>query len=97
MSTLTSASTDDEIEAAYDDNASYDEDNSVSKAKAFITAVRMLIRRLNADAARGVNSVRFDRAALQRELDRAQDFIAGREDPDAPAVTVASFSSGGLR
>jgi RecA/RadA recombinase len=45
MSALDSSSTLAEIQASYDDNASYLEDASASKAKAFITAVRMLVRR----------------------------------------------------
>lgn len=45
MSTLTSASTDTEVEAAYDSNASYLEDRSSSKCGAFITACIFLLRR----------------------------------------------------
>lgn len=45
MSTLTSASTLEAVQAAYDDNASYAEDNSPAKARLFITACRILIRR----------------------------------------------------
>jgi hypothetical protein len=43
MSTLNSTSTLAQIEAAYADNASYAEDNSVAKARAFVTACRLLL------------------------------------------------------
>lgn len=50
MPSLTSASTLAQVEASYDDNASYAEDASVAKAKAFVTACRILLRRLPAEA-----------------------------------------------
>ena len=42
MSTLDSTSTLGQVESAYADNASYAEDNSVDKARAFVTACRLL-------------------------------------------------------
>ena len=42
MSTLSSSSTLQEVLDAYVDNASYEEDSDVAKAKAFITACRIL-------------------------------------------------------
>ena len=52
MSTLTSSPVHAEVEAAYVDDASYAEDGSVSKAKAFVTGCRILLRRLPAERAR---------------------------------------------
>lgn len=43
MATLTSSSTYTEVEESYKDNASYFEDQSVAKARAYITACRFLI------------------------------------------------------
>ena len=44
MSTLNGSSTLAQVQAAYDDNASYAEDSSVSKCRAFLTACRILLR-----------------------------------------------------
>jgi hypothetical protein len=46
MATLSSNSTDAEVWAAYDDNASYEEDASRAKALAFVTVGRILRRRI---------------------------------------------------
>ena len=53
MATLNSRSTDAEVLAAYDDNASYEEDGNRGKANAFITACRILRNRLPLSAGRG--------------------------------------------
>ena len=45
MATLSYSSTLDDVYAEYDNNASYEEDGSQTKCKAFITAVIILIRR----------------------------------------------------
>jgi hypothetical protein len=46
MATLNGNSTDAEVWAAYDDNASYEEHGSRTKALALVTACRVLWRRL---------------------------------------------------
>ncbi len=77
MSTLTSSSTLAQIKAAYDDNASYYEDGSVTKAKAFITACRFLLRRIPASASEsGQNRVDFDMGLIQKEMADAMEFVA---------------------
>lgn len=77
MSSLSSASTDAEVWAAYDDNASYAEDNSASKAAAFVTACRILLRRTPKRARQGMrHEVEFDPATLRKELEAAQQWIA---------------------
>ena len=48
MSALSSSSTLVQVENAYDDNASYAEDESVAKCRAFLTACRILLRRMPA-------------------------------------------------
>ena len=50
MSALTSASTLTDVQNAYVDNASYAEDASIAKAKAFVTACRILLLKLPAEA-----------------------------------------------
>ena len=70
MATLKSRSTDAEVLAGYDDNASYEEDGSRAKAEAFITACRILRNRLPLSAGRG--SQTFIRESLQAEIEAAQ-------------------------
>ncbi len=74
MSTLTGSSTNAEVWAAYDDNSSYEEDESQTKAKAFITACRILSRRLPLSASRSGQSI--SRESLQEEARRAQQWLA---------------------
>lgn len=79
MSTLTSTSTLAEVKAAYDDNASYEEDSSVTKARSFITACRFLIRRLPQRAKHGGTSggeeIEIDMTTLEKQLSEAQKWI----------------------
>jgi hypothetical protein len=70
MGTLTAASTLAQVEASYDNNASYAEDNSPTKAKAFVTACRFLLRRLPAEGDAGEPPVaRGEPETMQAELD----------------------------
>ena len=46
-STLSSSSTDTQVRAALDDNASFEEDASTTKAKAYLTALLIWQRRLS--------------------------------------------------
>ena len=91
MSTLTSTSTLAQVTAAYDDNASYAEDDSVSKCKAFITACRIILRRVPKRASHGGRTageeIEFDPTMVQAELERALAWLIGADD--------ASGSGGG--
>ena len=83
MSTLSSASTLAQVQAAYDDNASYAEDNSVAKCKAFITACRFLLRRVPKRAAHGGRSgeeIEFDPDVIQKEKEAAELWLSGNDD-----------------
>lgn len=93
MSTLSSASTLAEIEAAYDDNASYAEDNSAAKARAFVTACTMLLRRTLKRTARGGGSV----AASEMEWDPAQLREAIKRADVWLAANPAASSAGGVK
>ena len=73
MSSLSSESSYEEVKAAYDDNASYEEDASRVKALAFITACRFLARRLPMSAARDGQSV--SRESLREEAAEARDWL----------------------
>jgi len=95
---LTSNSTDAEVEAAYDDNAGYDLNSSVTEAKEFIMACRLLLRRQLKRAVHGGRGggqeYERDPAQLRSELSNALQWLA-----TAPAaaggggtVTFADFS-----
>jgi hypothetical protein len=76
MSSLSSASTDQEVWDAYDDNASYAEDASVSKAKSFVTACRILLRRRPTNMTVDGSTVAFSATSIERELEDAQHWLA---------------------
>jgi hypothetical protein len=82
MSTLSSASTDAQVKAAIDDNASYEEDASVSKAKAYVTAVRIWIRRLaeRAKIDRDQKKIEADIEAFKSELETAREWLADNDE-----------------
>jgi len=73
MSTLSSSSTDAEVWAAYDDNASYQEDSSRTQALLFQTACRILARRLPLSGGRDGQS--FSRESLREEAQAAQAWL----------------------
>lgn len=85
MSTLTKLSTEAQIWESYDDNASYEEDHSVAKAEAFITACRFLTRRRPTSISRGERSTTLE--SLQQEIKAAQTWIQYN-----PSVTSATSS-----
>jgi hypothetical protein len=76
-------STDAEVWAAYDDNASYEEDGCRAKAPACVTACRIL-RRLPLSAGRGPQTV--TRESLEAEIVAAQQWL------DAHPATTGSGS-----
>lgn len=89
MSTLSSLSTDAEVWAAYDDNASYQEDASRLKAEAFITACRMLRRRLPISAGRDGQSV--SRESLAEEVAEANVWLAANPSSSGAGSTRVRF------
>jgi hypothetical protein len=99
MSSINSSSTLVEVENAYDDNASYAEDGSVAKAKAFITACRLLIRRLPAEASSRESHLRLSPDLIRKEMEAAQAYVAANDTgtsgsgSSGPAVTVVSFEN----
>jgi len=91
---LSSSSTRDDVLAAYADNASYEEDASVAKAKAFVTACRMLLSpKHSAALVSGPGlQVQIGLKQIAGELAAAQSWLAAN-DQRAPAGEVihASF------
>lgn len=81
---LTSASTDAAVRASFDDNASYEEDGSVSKCKAFITACRILIRREPSNVQKDGEAVSLN--DLREMLTEAKAWLAGQNPTDPDAV-----------
>ena len=99
MSTLDSNSTRADVLAAYADNASYQEDNSLTKAKAFITACRLLLSpKHSAKRSRGANSaeIELDLSLISRQLDDAQSWATAR-DTAAAGSSVTHLSFDGFR
>jgi len=78
VATLSSTSTLAEVQAAYDDNASYAEDASAGKAAAFITACRILLRRMPKRAVDGKSGqeIENEMLLLRKEMDAAQQWLA---------------------
>ncbi len=96
---ISSTSTLAEVEAAYDDNASYEEDSSIPKCRAFQTAIRILLRRLPTESGTRETNARWDMALLSKELERAQCWQAANDDGTsdnsnaAPYVKRVSFEN----
>jgi len=76
MSTLSSTSTLAEIKASYADNASYEEDVSVAKAKGFVTACRLLLMKLPRATGTGSSNLELDLQRIENELRAAQAWLA---------------------
>ena len=89
MSTLSRDSSDAEVWASYDDNASYQEDASRSKALAFITACRFLRRRLPISAARDGQSI--TRESLGEEVAQANAWLAANPSSTGSGSTRVRF------
>jgi hypothetical protein len=87
MSSLSSSSTLAQIKAAYADNASYEEDDSVSKARAFVTACRLLMLRLPSMAEQvGHSKIEQDVSQLRKELEAAQSYIATASEAQSQVI-----------
>lgn len=91
MSSLSSASTREQVRAAYFDNASYEEDASVAKAKIFITACRMLLQHIPKRAKQGGagSEVETDPVRIENQLEEAQEWL------QSVGATLAGTSGSG--
>jgi hypothetical protein len=79
MATLTSSSTTAEVKAAYDDNAGYAEDDSAGAATTFITACRILLRRLPKSVMRGSSDqLTLELELIHKEMLAAQRWLSGK-------------------
>lgn len=77
---LTSSSTDAEVEAAYDDNATWFEDASVTKARAFVTACLILERRLNDQVMKGNHMVQKRVEGIRMARKECQEWLQVNDD-----------------
>lgn len=88
MSTLNGSSSLAQIKAAFGDAASYAEDDSITKARAFKTAVILLMQRTPKRTRIGGSGsgeeIEFDHATLRRFLDDVNRWIAAH--PSAGGV-----------
>lgn len=92
MSTLDSDSTDAQVNNAYDNSASYAEDGSVTKARAFITACRFLLRRMVKQAGHGPATLTLSPELVLQEMRDAQSWLAAN-----PATTNAGVIHYGFK
>lgn len=76
MADLTSSSTIAEVCAAYDDNCLYDIDGSTTKARLFIQACRILLRRRPEMTSTDGLSAKYPTSVIETELRRAQAYMA---------------------
>jgi len=93
---LDSSSTLAQVKAAYDDNSDYDLADSVAKAKLFIQACRILLRRLPAEQGDRDQKLRIEPARIQEQLDNALAWLRGHPgfasgDGQTTLVDVSGF------
>jgi hypothetical protein len=92
-----SSSTLPEVQAAYDDNASYAEDKSVAKAKLFVTACRILLRRTPEESGTRESHFKMSTSLIQKELEAARDWLQANDASSTgnggPAVVRSDFRS----
>jgi hypothetical protein len=92
MSSVTSATTYPQAVALYLANAGYAEDNSVTAAKAFVTACRAIILMRPTKSAHGKGgSTEFDLTMIQRQLEEARAWIASHGSPDVIHADFGNF------
>jgi hypothetical protein len=82
-----------EVQAQYDDNASYFEDNSIAKAKLFVTACRILLRRTASQMVKGSNQVNLNVPLIEKQLKDAEEWLLARDTAfrPGPSVTRSDF------
>lgn len=91
MSALSSTSTLADIEAAYDNNASYAENGSLTEARSFASACRLLLRRVPQNAAKDGESLQTTIALIQEELRKAEEWISIKAAVTSGGVKRASL------
>lgn len=90
---ITSSSTIDEIVAEYVDNCDYDSPASLSKARAFIKACRVLLLKMPKMSSQDRASYALSPELIQKQLEDAQSFAA--QTPDT--TSASPVTGGGVR
>ena len=94
MSTLNSASTLVQIEASYADNASYAEDKSVTKCRAFITACALLLLKYPKRTGTPQADLETSIELIQKEKQRAEAWLEAHDvDTGSGASTRGPFTT----
>ena len=81
MATISSASSQADIEAAYLDNCGYAEDGSTTMAKAFVTACRAMQIRGITGISTGANRMQFEPGALETQIAKAERYARAMDGP----------------
>ena len=92
MATLSSSSTLAQVEAEYDDNASWFEDQSLTKAKAFVTACTILLRRLYRLQSKGANTLGFDPERIEEQRKEAKEWLTLNDPNNLRRIRVSQAS-----
>ncbi len=89
--TLSSASTDTQVEAAYDDNSNYsDGSGDITKARNFAQACRILLRRYASSVGTDATSMSRNTSLIQSELDRALTWLQAHDTAENGGGTVVA-------
>lgn len=96
MATVDSTSSRSEVQAAMADNASYSEDNSVAKARAYVTACNVwLVMYAFDESQQGNSGTRMRMDSLNRSIragmEKAERWIAN-QPASSPATSYAGYS-----
>lgn len=98
MATVTSASTRQQVLDAIADNASYVEDASSAKCKAFITAIRLFLHRWAFQKSReGMSEIWYDPKVMRDDLAIAEQWLATNGSTSGQAGGVKFYSVSGFR
>ncbi|HWC89574.1 MAG TPA: hypothetical protein VG433_07965 [Pirellulales bacterium] len=96
--TLSSASTLAQVQASYDDNAAYAELGDTGMCASFITACRILLRRLPQEASHGNgrNTVQWNLSVILESQKKAERWLATQQTATNPSVVFPVFDQGFL-
>lgn len=81
---LTSSSTDAEVQAEYDNTASYILDQDLDKARRFVVAATIMISRRPSSMTKGANAMSNRVDLIDAALQRAQKWLEARSTDDIP-------------
>jgi len=89
MAAIDASSTLQQVQAAYDDNASYASVPSVPMARDFVTAARILLRRIPGESSTRDGGVKFQLELISKEIDKAETWIAENRSLDTTSTLNA--------